>query len=572
MNIKQILQQQFAKAIKEEFNISMEPEDIHLERPQDESHGDWSSNIGFILGKQISQDPYTVAQRINHRLTHPLIYRKKTINGFANIHLQTEHYIDTLVEILKENKKYGTNSRLKDKRLMVEFAHPNPFKAFHIGHLRNIILGESLVRLLESQGAKVIRTNYQGDVGMHIAKNIWAFKKIDPKDYPETTDERVTLLGKLYAEGATAFEENDQAQSEIREINKKIYSKEDPEINKLWDLGKKWSLEKFHEIYERVYTNFDREYMETETLDTCMKHVERALKKGILEKSQGAIIFNGEPHGLDTRVFVNSEGLPTYEGKELGLAYMEFKDFGELDLLIYNVAVEHNSFYQVTFKVKELLDPKLFKGKQYHNAYEFVGLKGGKMSSRKGNVVLGDEILTQAHNRIEKIVKEKSKVENIDEISEIIGIGAVKCSFLRISPFKYLAFDLEESLNFEGDSGPYLQYTYARAKSILREVGEQKPKKIPADTLTSDHEIALLKWLERFPEVVEIASSEYTPNDICTYLFELAQRFNSFYKQHQVLKAEREEDKLARLALTQATSIVIEKGLDLLGIKTVEKM
>ncbi len=576
MKITQNIQKSIAKILNSEFDLKFKPEDIHLERPQDESYGDWATNVAMTLAKELKKNPREIADIISAKLKaqdSKLITNISVAGpGFINFKIKEDYYIENLKRILEEGENYGKSERLKGKRIMIEFAHPNPFKAFHIGHLRNIILGESLVRLLESQGAEVIRTNYQGDVGMHIAKNLWAFRKIDPKDYPETADEKVALLGKLYAQGATAFEEEEKAKEEIKEINKKIYSKEDSEINRLWKLGREWSLEKFHEIYERVYTTFEREFFESETLKYVDSALEEAKEKGILVKSEGALIFDGSKYGLDTRVFQNSQGLPTYEGKELGLAQLKTEEYGIVDLHIHNVAVEHNSFFSVTFKVKELLWPEVFKGRQYHNAYEFVGLKHGKMSSRKGNVVLGNDILNEAHERIEKVVKEKGTEENIEEIAETVGVGAVKYSFLKISPFKYLAFDLESSLNFEGDSGPYIQYTYARTRSILREVEEFSIKDSLGNQLKNKEEISVLKWLERFPEVIESASKEYTPNLICSYLFELTQRYNTFYKNHSVLKAETDEIKQARLALTQAVSIVIEKGLDLLGIKTVEKM
>lgn len=581
MNTKQVIKTQIQAALKSEFDYKIDLEEIHLERPQNPEHGDWSSNIAMKLANELKQNPKAIAEGILAELdaSGQMLEASIAGPGFINFKLSISSFVDNLGIILKQKENYGNSNRLKGKRIMVEFAHPNPFKPFHIGHLRNIILGETIVRMLESQGAEVIRTNYQGDVGMHIAKNLWAFQKVHPKNYPNTTDEKVKLLGKLYAEGATAFENDKKAKEEIKEINKKIYSKEDPKINKLWELGKKWSLEKFHEIYERVYTTFDREYFESETLATCMKYAQKAKEQGILTKSEGAVIFDGSKYNMDTRVFINSQGLPTYECKELGLGFMEFRDFGKIDLCIHNVAVEHKSYFEVLFKVKELLDPKLFKGKQYHNAYEFVGLKKGKMSSRKGQVVLGEDILDEAHERIAEIINKRiegtqnpTNSDKKDLTAEMVGVAAIKWSFLKISPFKYLKFDMEESINFEGDSGPYIQYTYARAKSILRQDSSSKLQTSVSEPIMSKEERSLLKWLERFPETIELASLEYAPNYITTYLFELAQKFNSFYKNNSVLNAEEERQKEFRLALTKATSIILAKGLKLLGIKTVEKM
>ncbi len=576
MDTKLEIQKLISESLKG-LEVNKKPEEIHLEHPQDETHGDWATNVAMALTKDLKKSPREIAETLVKSIGENDLVESVEIAGpgFINFKLRSSLSKDSLIKILEEKENYGHGENLKDKKIRVEFAHPNPFKAFHIGHLRNIILGESIVRLLESQSANVTRTNYQGDVGMHIAKCIWALKEVDPKDYPTTADEKVALLGKMYAKGATAFEEDENIKKEIVAINKKIYSKEDPVINKMWDLGREWSFEKFRELYKRVDTTFHREFMESETLKLSEKYIKEALEKGILKESDGAVILDGTPYGIDTRVYLNSEKLPTYEGKELGLAFLEYEELGDFDLRIHVVAVEQISFFKSTFKAKELLDPKLFKDKQYHLAYEFVGLKSGKMSSRKGQVVLGNDILNEAHKRIAEVVASREGEKISEEEIEKIAIAAIKWSFLKISPYKYLAFDMEESINFEGDSGPYMQYTYARAKNILKQGGIDENLKISSEevenTLKEEEELTLLKELSKFPEVVAAATKDYSPHYIAGYLLDLAQKFNSFYKKHTVLKAD-EQNKKARLALTLATAQVIQNGLYLLGIKTVEKM
>ncbi|MFQ5493500.1 MAG: arginine--tRNA ligase, partial [Candidatus Dojkabacteria bacterium] len=446
--------------------LGLKPEELELEHPNDPTHGDYSTNIALKHAKKLGRNPRELAEEYvkklesNNELDFCIDKIEVAGPGFINFHICTGVFIESMLELL-DLESAGGSSLLGGKRIMFEYAHPNPFKSLHIGHLRNVILGESLIRLLESQGAEVIRVNYQGDVGMHIAKTIWAMLKLDKADFPDDLDERVAMVAKSYSDGATAFKEDEKAKAEITKINKKIYSKEDEEVNKLYELGKQWSMDKFHKIYERLYSTFTREYMESETLEESAKLIKKALDEGILEESEGAVIFNGEKYGLDTRVFLNSEGLPTYEGKELGLAYMQVRDYGKIDLIIHNVAVEQISFFKVTFKAEELLDPENFKGKQYHNVYEFVGLKSGKMSSRTGNVVLAEDILDEAEERIAKVVSERAKADpdspitaSDENIAKVVGIGAVKYSFLNINPRTYLAFDLEASLNFEGNSGP----------------------------------------------------------------------------------------------------------------------
>ncbi|MFH1522713.1 MAG: arginine--tRNA ligase [Patescibacteria group bacterium] len=520
----------------------------------------------FKIAKKLKKKPNELAMELEKK-----IGEAKAIGPYLNLTLNKKRLAKgVLGEAEKLKDGYGENKNLKGKKIMVEFAHPNPFKSFHIGHLRNILLGESIVRLLEASGAKVIRTNYQGDVGMHIAKCLWAFAKVKKSSYPKITDEKVALLGKCYKKGAAAFEDSKKIEKEITGINKKIYTGVDKNINKLWELGKKWSLEKFQEIYTRVYTTFDKEYMESEVMEDGMKQVEIAFKKGILKKSKGAIVFDGGQYGLDTRVFLNSKGLPTYEGKELGLAFREFEDFGKIDLCIHNVAVEQISFFKVTFKVEELLNKIKFAGKQYHNAYEFVGLKKGKMSSRKGEVILGNDILNEANNRILRKIKNRKEVKNKKEVAEVVGVGAIKYGFLKISPFKYLAFDMEESVNFSGDSGPYLQYTYARIRSIIRKSGAKATKWLPSH-LVGDKENEIIMKLAKYPEVVEKAGTIYDPSEIAKYLFELAQLFNDYYHSVPVLKAEKDV-RQARLELIRSVSQVLKNGLELLGIKVVESM
>jgi arginyl-tRNA synthetase len=530
----------------------------------------------FALAKKSGKNPVEIGQIITsyfEKNKPEFLESSAALGPYLNFSLNKKYLAEKVIGEINEAKdKYGTNEILKGKKIMVEFAHPNPFKSFHIGHLRNILLGESIVRLLEAQSANVIRTNYQGDVGMHIAKCLWSFQKIESKDYPATADLKVALLGKCYAEGAKAFEESEAFQAEIKEINRKIYSQEDKKINELWELGKRWSLEKFHEIYARVYSRFDREYMESEMIKDCLEYIKKAKAAGILEESEGAIVFKGEKYGLETRVFLNSEGLPTYEGKELALAYREFSDFGEVDLCVHNVGVEQKSFFAATIKVEELLDAKKFQDKQYHNAYELVGLTKGKMSSRLGNVVLGNDILNEANAEIKKIIVEKNNSLSEEKI-EIIAVAAVKFAFLKISAFKYLAFDLEESVNFSGNSGPYILYTNARIQSILRKIINYQLSIINVDftKLSENTEIELIKKLAVYPEVVATAEKIYDPAELAKYLFDLAKLFNDYYHQIPILKAE-DEIKNARLALLSSVAQVIKNGLGLLGIETVEEM
>jgi len=576
--------------------------EVELFHPSNREYGDYSSNIALklktksektkeryarFLRKGTNQSsklnkyntPMEIASAIAEEVKSQLskvksVERIEVVKpGFINVYLSEDFLVKELGKVLKQEDKYGQSGINKGKKLMVEYAHPNTHKDFHIGHLRNIILGESLCLLFEASGAKVIRTNYQGDVGLHVAKTLWGFlqqvqnsnlktQKLEKK----SLEDRMKLLGEAYVAGNKAYEEDEEAKKEIIKINISIYEKSDPKINKLWEKTRKWSLDYFASIYKRLGTKFDRLYFESEVAEPGTKAAKEALKKGILEESDGAVIFKGDTHDVDTRVFLTKQGIPTYEGKELGLAHLEFTEFGKIDKNIHVVAPEQTSFFKTTFKAEELLNPKKYKGKQEHFAYGYVRLKEGKMSSRRGTLLRGEDILDKATEMAGKIGKEESSKP------EDIGVAAVKYSMLKGDPRKDIQFSFEESVSLEGNSGPYLQYTYARARSVIRRANVSQVKGQLSKVETGEEEEELLRTLYIFPEVVEEAAREYAPHKVCTYLFELAQKFNSFYEKCPIVTAADTDTKNLRLTLTSATAQIIKNGLSLLGISAPEKM
>jgi arginyl-tRNA synthetase len=480
------------------------------------------------------------------------------------------------------------------KRIFVEFAHPNTHKAFHIGHLRNITTGEAMVRLMQSQGHEVKRFNYQGDVGMHIAKALYALLELSPYKEDvhgvEGIKSRVEFLGKAYAAGSKAFEEDEKAQGVIKDLNALIYASAQryakevgrnpgttdylslvrthvhplEEVYALWKETRQWSLDYFETIYARVGSHFDRYFFESECL-SGIDIAKDAVKKGILKESDGAIVFDGKPYGIDTRVYVNSLGLPTYEGKELALSRMETTEFGTPDHIIHVVGPEQASFFTSTFKAEEVLG-FVNPGVQYHLIYGWVKLKHGKMSSRSGNVILGEWLLDEAKKEIYSILEEgKSEYsqQEKEEIAQACAVAAVKYAYLKVGTKQEIAFDLKESVSFEGDSGPYLQYTYARCMSVLKKAGEFASVSLSS---FNEEERILVRRISQYALVIEDAANRFTPNSVCTYLFQLAQEFNTLYAKHPILKEP------ARLMLTQATAQVIKNGLTLLGIPVIERM
>jgi arginyl-tRNA synthetase len=530
-----------------------EAKEVNLEFPENEAFGDYSSNVALLnKGLKIEE----IVEKINEM---GLPVEAEANGRFINFWLKKDVLVDNLMRIVEEKDKYGTGDLLEGKRIMFEYAHPNTHKTFHIGHLRNITTGETLARLYGALGAEVVRVNYQGDIGLHIAKALWGIRKLGFAD-PVDIKKRAEFLGKAYATGAGAYEKDEKAKEEIHTINGKIYDKSDEGINKLYKETRSWSLDYFGEIYKRVYTKFDRLYFESEVFETGKKIAFEALENGILEKSEGAVIFPGSKYGLHDRVFISSKGVPTYEAKDLGLARLQFSEYNP-DKLIHTVGPEQIEYFRVLFKALEYILPETI-GREAHVPYGWVRLKEGKMSSRTGNVVLGEDILDQAKANISK----NHKVD--DEIAEKIAVGAVKYSFLKSSIGQDIAFDLKESISLEGNSGPYLQYTVARINSVLAKKKEDN-KDIDRGVEINEEEMTILRTLVRFPEITSSAAINYSPNTLCNYLYDLASKFNSFYNKDKIIGGENED---FRLALASGVGQVLKTGLKLLGIETPERM
>src|SRR3989344_3643544 len=457
-------------------------ERVVLEHPANSEHGDYSTNIALVLAKKLNKDPREVAEEI---LSKVKSQKSKVFDsvqvagpGFINFFLSHNYLMGEMGEVQKKKEKYGTSVSSKGKKVMVEFTDPNPFKEFHIGHLYSNIVGESLSRVFESQGALVKRANYQGDVGMHVAKAVWGMKKKMEADKlslaglaKKSLEERVKFLGQSYALGADAFERDESAKKEIGELNRKIFAL-DKEIKELYLKGRKWSLDYFEKIYKRLGTKFNYYYFESKVGKVGLETVKEGLKKGIFEESQGAVIFPGEKYGLHSRVFINSQGLPTYEAKELGLAPTKYRDF-KYDLSLIITGNEIIEYFKVLLVVLKEIEPKLAE-KTRHISHGMVRLPVGKMSSRTGSVITAEQLIDEVKSRVRKIMESSGTGSEIPQreqgvTAEAIAVGTVKYALLHVRLGKDIIFDFEKSLSLQGDSGPYLQYTYARCKSILRQ-------------------------------------------------------------------------------------------------------
>ncbi|MFZ2484574.1 MAG: arginine--tRNA ligase, partial [Minisyncoccia bacterium] len=412
--------------IKEKINEwakqSLGREDFNLTHPKDLSNGDYT----LIVSDKTAEEDFGNLNKSQPEFISKIELVKPR---FINIYLSKEFFKESLGEIIKEGQDFGKSSHAKGFKVMVEHTQPNPFKKFHIGHLMNNAIGEAVSRIMKANGAEVKTASYHGDVGMHVAKALW-------KDD--------------YVLGAKAFEEDPKAKAEIQEINKKIYEKSDPEINARYEEGKQRSLREFEGIYQRLGSKFDFNFFESESAGIGKEIVLENIGK-IFEESDGAIVYKGEKVGLHTRVFLNSEKLPTYEAKEVGLAKIK-KEKYNFDQSITVTANEQDAF----FKVVEVAIGEVFlelKGKLTHLSHGMLRLPTGKMSSRTGDVITAEELIES--------VKEKVKGD------EQVAIGAIKYMILRQAIGNDIIFDIEKSVSTEGDSGVYLQYAYARTNSLL---------------------------------------------------------------------------------------------------------
>lgn len=550
--------------------------EIFTEVP-DGKMGDVSVPV-FGWGKKVGKSPNEIAESLSKFCEQSGKFMKvEAISGFVNFWLRTKDLFRIVDEILEKGEKFGESGKKKAEKIMVEFAHPNSHKAFHVGHFRNIALGESLVRILEKQEAEIFRGNYQGDVGPHVAKCLWGILQ-DEKglsemrkgsaDDLEIVKERAEWLGKKYAIGA----QKEGIEDEIKKLNKQVYQR-DPEIFDLWKETRQWSLDYFEKvIYKKVGSHFDKCFFESEVWERGLEIAKELLKKGILEESEGAVIFSGDKVGLHKRVFVTQEGNPTYEAKDLGLAELERKTF-EFERNVHVVGNEQAGYFKVMFEVLGEWDDWQ-KGKQEHLSYGMVNLKSGKMSSRTGEVLTADWLLDEVGKRVEVKMKESGNLKKGEEekIAEMVTVGAAKFAMLKVAAKKDIDFDFETSVSFVGDSGPYLQYAHARICSIFREAGKVNLKNVEWGKMEKEQERELVKKLGQFEKVILKAGEKMDPSLICSFLIEVAQNFSRFYAVCPVLKAENEELKKARLALCGGTKIVLKEGLRILGIGAPERM
>ena len=528
---------------------------VSVTRPEPQ-FGDFATNVAMQLAGQQGGSPREIAEDIANKLRQQPEITEVTVAGpgFINIHLSDTALIQAL--------QAQPAQTLAGQTILAEYSDPNPFKPLHAGHLYTTLVGDVLSRILEAAGAQVIRLNFGGDVGPHVAKSMWAIVQElggeDPSKLTEVED-RPQWLGERYVEGNNAYEDNPEAQAEIKEYNRRIYEiqatgdHESPLAQIYWTC-RQWSYDYFAELYRQLQVKpFDRFIPESEVTPLGLATVQKELQNGVFTESDGAVVFPGEKYGLHTRVFINQQGLPTYEAKDVGLSLTKWQDYPDFTESIIITANEQAEYMRVVLAAIKQFAPEPAE-RTKHLTHGMVKLAGGvKMSSRKGNVVTALELLEAAR-------------QAAPEASEETILAAVKYALTKNRMGGDIAYDPRESIALEGNSGPYLQYAHARARSILAKLGDLQP--LPEVTLEPDERVLVAK-LGQFTEVVDLSIQELMPHHICTYLYELAQEFNRFYERNRVVDDPRQ---VVRAGLVLAYADTLRRGLDLLGIHAPERM
>lgn len=532
--------------------------------------GEISSTIAFEIAKKEKKNPAEIAKAIVEKIRKSEDFARIEAQGpYVNFYLSDKFYAEFLENVIREEGKIkGSES----KTFMVEYFDANTHKGVHIGHIRNISLGEALCRILEAVGNKVIRVNYQGDIGPHVAKCLWGFINLYNSQVPQAIEKKGVWLGKVYAEASKKIAENKDLEKEVLDINLKLYNK-DKEMYDLWRMTRQWCLEDFEKFYKEFNVNFDEFFFESQTESVGKQIVLEMLEKGIAKKDEGAVIVDLKEEGLGVCVLLTKEGYPLYPAKDLGLAKLKFEKY-KIDRSIHVVGKEQEFYFKQLFKIFEKAGMQAAARASYHLIYELVMLPEGKMSSREGTMVLYEDLkeklFKKTYEETEKRHPEWKESEKA-EVARKIALAAIKFSMVRRENNKVILFDWEKALSLEGDSGPYLQYAYVRTKGILAKAGQAQAPKPPRSYAFNEDEKNLLRKLLYFEKTIKNSAQTLSPHVMCEYLLDLAAEFNRFYTRCRVLNAEKEERE-ARLAIVQATAAIMKYGLWLIGIDAPEAM
>jgi len=584
-------------AIEELYGGEVKAEMVQLQETRAEFEGQLTLVV-FPFLKMSRKRPEDTAQEIGERLLEKIpdvVSRFNVIKGFLNLSINPQQWIGLLEQIWQDPTFGFVPVTETSPLVMIEYSSPNTNKPLHLGHVRNNLLGWALAQVMQANGNRVVKTNIVNDRGIHICKSMLAWLKWGQGETPETSGKKGDhLIGDYYVAFDKHYREEvknlvEQGMDEetakqeaplIKEAHEMLvkWEKNDPEVRALWRKMNEWVYAGFDETYKALGVSFDKIYYESETYLEGKEKVEEGLQKGLFyRREDGSVWADLRPEGLDENLLLRADGTSVYMTQDIGTAKLRFQDY-PIDKMIYVVGNEQNYHFQV---LSILLDKLGFKwGKDLvHFSYGMVELPNGKMKSREGTVVDADDLIaTMVADARQMSADKVNKLENIteneaQEIARVVGMGALKYFILKVDARKNMLFNPEESIDFNGNTGPFIQYTYARIRSILRKADEQGivPQKLTTCEL-SDKEISLVQHLQGFAAAVRQAGQDYNPSCIANYCYELVKEYNQFYHDFSVLREEDEAKRAFRLALSAAVSQVVRNGMGLLGIEVPERM
>lgn len=594
MSIQETIEQQVKKAVTQVYKITLEQ--VEFQPTRKDFEGDITL-VTFPMLRQIKANPAQLGQIIGEYLVEnvPEIVRFNVVQGFLNLVLSDRYFLNSFIEI-RNQKDYGRFDVTENsKTIMVEYSSPNTNKPLHLGHVRNNLLGYSVAEILKASGNRVFKTQIINDRGIHICKSMLAWKRFGNGETPESTglkgdklvgsyyvkfdQEYKKEISELMAKGTS--EEEAKAQAPILvEAQEMLIKWEagDPEVISLWKKMNQWVYEGFEKTYNALGVDFDKNYYESETYLLGKEVVEQGLKKGVFfKKEDGSVWIDLTADGLDEKIVLRSDGTAVYMTQDIGTAIQRVKDF-DIDGMVYTVGNEQDYHFKVLFLILKKLGFN-WSNYLYHLSYGMVDLPEGKMKSREGTVVDADDLIEQMKETAKTISEELGKLEGYseeekEELYKIIGLGALKYYILKVDPKKRILFNPEESVDFQGNTGPFIQYTYARIQSILRKSGFDHTLELTIDRgyHLHDKEKELIKQLQLYPETVQLAAGNHSPALIANYTYDLVKEFNAFYQNVTILGTEDIEEKKFRVQLSDSVGGVIKSAFQLLGIQVPERM
>jgi len=590
MSLQEILIPSITKAVQELYDVSIEK--IEFQATRKDFEGDITMVI-FPLLKIIKGNPAEIGNQIGNYLVENVAEVEKfnVVAGFLNIVIADSYYIN-FFNAIAADEKFGY-APAKEGAVMVEYSSPNTNKPLHLGHVRNVLLGYSVAKIIKASGKKVYKTQIINDRGIHICKSMLAWQKSGNGQTPQSTGLKGDkLVGNFYvafdkkykeeiaqlmAQGKSEEEAKKQAPI-ILEAQQMLLDWEagKPEVIELWKMMNQWVYDGFEQTYQTVGVDFDKNYYESNTYLLGKEVVQFGLEKGIFEKDpDGSVWIDLTPEGLDRKIVLRSDGTAVYMTQDIGTAIQRVKDFPDIDGMVYTVGNEQDYHFKVLFLILKKLGFEWAKD-LYHLSYGMVELPSGKMKSREGTVVDADDLMEEMTQTAQHISEELGKLEGYSEaektkLYKTIGLGALKYYMLKVDPRKQMMFNPEESVDFNGNTGPFIQYTYARIQSILRKADFDTTSKIASGTL-HPKEKELIKQIELFPEVIQNAAHNHSPALVANYTYDLVKEYNSFYQTVSILGEENHDKKVFRVQLSKKVADTIKLAFDLLGIEVPERM